>query len=238
MTREEEQGIIALVLDGKTSAFEELVLAHQDKVYSLALRMTGNEDDARDMAQEAFLKAYSNLSNFRGDSKFSVWLYRLTSNVCIDFLRRRKRKHAVSSNFRGDSKFSVWLYRLTSNVCIDFLRRRKRKHAVSLTFINEDNEAQEQELPDERFAPDTITEQRELRDAVQRGLMTLPDDYRQILVMREISGLSYSEIGEVLDIEQGTVKSRIFRARKRLVAILMKDGNIGRNSSSNGSKGV
>jgi len=203
MTREEEQGIIALVLDGKTSAFEELVLAHQDKVYSLALRMTGNEDDARDMAQEAFLKAYSNLSNFRGDSKFSVWLYRLTSNVCIDFLRRRKRKHAVS-----------------------------------LTFINEDNEAQEQELPDERFAPDTITEQRELRDAVQRGLMTLPDDYRQILVMREISGLSYSEIGEVLDIEQGTVKSRIFRARKRLVAILMKDGNIGRNSSSNGSKGV
>ena len=203
MTREEERGIIALVLGGETSAFEELVLEHQNKVYSLALRMTGNEEDARDMAQEAFLKAYSNLSNFRGDSKFSVWLYRLTSNVCIDFLRRRKRKQAVS-----------------------------------LTFINDDSEAQEQELPDERFSPDTVAEQRELRDAVQRGLMTLPDDYRQILVMREISGLSYSEIGEVLDIEQGTVKSRIFRARKRLVAILMKDGNIGTGSSSKGSKGV
>ena len=142
------------------------------------------------------------------------------------------------SNFRGDSKFSVWLYRLTSNVCIDFLRRRKRKQAVSLTFINDDSEAQEQELPDERFSPDTVAEQRELRDAVQRGLMTLPDDYRQILVMREISGLSYNEIGEALDLETGTVKSRIFRARKRLVEILMKDGNIISGSSSNESMGV
>ena len=203
ITREEELIIIKQVLGGDTAAFEELVLSYQDKMYSLSLRMTGNQEDAYDMTQEAFLKAYTNLANFRGDSKFSVWLYRLTSNVCIDFLRRRKRK-PISS----------------------------------LTYINEDNEPQDLELPDERFVPDTIAERNELREAVAHGMDSLPEEYRQILVLREINGLSYNEIGEALNLEVGTVKSRIFRARKRLVEILMKDGNIGSDSSSNEPMGV
>jgi len=203
ITREEELIIIKQVLGGDTAAFEELVLSYQDKMYSLSLRMTGNQDDAYDMTQEAFLKAYTNLANFRGDSKFSVWLYRLTSNVCIDFLRKRKRKPTSS-----------------------------------LTYINEDNEPQDLELPDERFVPDTIAERNELREAVARGMDSLADEYRQILVLREINGLSYNEIGEALELEVGTVKSRIFRARKRLVEILMKDGNIGTDSSSNERMGV
>ena len=203
ITREEELIIIKQVLGGDTAAFEELVLSYQDKMYSLSLRMTGNQDDAYDMIQEAFLKAYTNLANFRGDSKFSVWLYRLTSNVCIDFLRKRKRKPTSS-----------------------------------LTYINEDNEPQDLELPDERFVPDTIAERNELREAVARGMESLADEYRQILVLREINGLSYNEIGEALELEVGTVKSRIFRARKRLVEILMKDGNIGTDSSSNERMGV
>ena len=191
------------MLTGKPAAFEELVLEHQNRVYSLALRMMGNEEDAWDMTQEAFIKAYSSLANFRGDSKFSVWLYRLTSNVCIDFLRKRKRRQTAS-----------------------------------LTYINEDNEAQELELPDERFAPELLVERSEQRQAVGRALGELPDDYRQILVMREINGLSYNEIGEALELEPGTVKSRIFRARKRLVSILMSDGNIAPSGSSNGGEEV
>ena len=89
MTREEELEIILRVRAGDTDAFEALVLEHQNKVYSLALRMVGNEEDARDMAQEAFIRAFNSLASFRGESKFSVWLYRLTSNICIDFLRGR-----------------------------------------------------------------------------------------------------------------------------------------------------
>ena len=96
MTREQEREIIDRVLSGDTEAFEALVLEHQNKVYSLALRMVGNEEDARDMAQEAFIRAFSSLTGFRGDSKFSVWLYRLTSNICIDFLRSRAKKRTVS----------------------------------------------------------------------------------------------------------------------------------------------
>ena len=87
MDRDEEKSIIARVLAGDTEAFEALVLENQKQVYNLALRMTGSEEDANDIAQEAFIRAFRSLASFRGDSKFSVWLYRLTSNICLDFLR-------------------------------------------------------------------------------------------------------------------------------------------------------
>ena len=102
MTRQEELEIVQRVLSGDTEAFEALVLEHQNKVYSLALRMVGNEEDARDLAQDAFIRAFSSLSGFRGDSKFSVWLYRLTSNICIDFLRSRAKKRTVSMTWTDD----------------------------------------------------------------------------------------------------------------------------------------
>ena len=185
MTREQEREIIDRVLSGDTEAFEALVLEHQNKVYSLALRMVGNEEDARDMAQEAFIRAFSSLTGFRGDSKFSVWLYRLTSNICIDFLRSRAKKR----------------------------------------------------IPDERFSPEGQFDRASIRESVQRGLDSLSPQYREILVLREINGLSYEEIGRVLGIEEGTVKSRIFRARKKLCDFLLREGNIPEFGASNAPKG-
>lgn len=96
MTRDEEQQIIAQILAGDTDRFEVLVRAHEKGVYNLALRMLGNSQDALDASQEAFFRAYRALSGFRGDSKFSVWLYRLTSNVCLDMLRKRGRLDELS----------------------------------------------------------------------------------------------------------------------------------------------
>lgn len=202
MTREEELRVVERVRSGDADAFEALVLEHQKKVYNLALRMVGSEEDAKDMAQEAFIRAYSSLDSFRGDSKFSVWLYRLTSNVCIDFLRSRGRKQTVS-----------------------------------LTVEDEDEDPAELEIPDERFSPEKALEKRELRESVSRGLETLSPEYRQILLLREISGMSYEEIGKALDLEEGTVKSRIFRARKKLCAFLSEGGNIPEASASYGAKG-
>ena len=92
MTREEELELVRKVQDGDSSSFEQLVLENQTRVYNLALRTVGNEDDAFDMSQEAFIKAYNSIGSFRGDSRFSVWLYRLTVNVCLDFLRSEGRK--------------------------------------------------------------------------------------------------------------------------------------------------
>lgn len=202
MTREQEAAVIQAVLDGDVNAYEALVKEYEKNVYNLALRMTGNSEDAADMAQEAFIKAYNSLTAFRGDSKFSVWLYRIVSNVCLDFLRSRSRKQTVS-----------------------------------LSTENDDGEEVELDIADETHSPEQLLDRSLTRDAVRRGLAALPPDHREILLLREIQGMSYEEIADVLGLEAGTVKSRIFRARKKLCSFLIKDGNIPEFVSSSKERG-
>ncbi len=87
-----EEELVKQSIQGDTRAFEELVLQYHNKIYALAFRYMGNEEDAYDMAQEAFIKAFRSLRTFKGKSSFSTWLYRVTANVCLDELRRRKRR--------------------------------------------------------------------------------------------------------------------------------------------------
>lgn len=87
-----DQLLVKRTLRGDTYAFDELVKTYQNKVYMLAYRYMGNEDDANDMAQESFIKAFRSLRSFKGDASFGTWIYRITTNVCLDELRRRKRK--------------------------------------------------------------------------------------------------------------------------------------------------
>ena len=190
------------VLEGDVNAFEDLVTEHEKGVYAIAQRMTGNAEDAADMTQETFIKAYNSLSSFRGDSKFSVWLYRIATNVCLDFLRSRSRKPTVS-----------------------------------LSVEDDDGEETQMDIADESQSPEQLLERGLTRDAVRRGLKSLSPEYRQILLLREIQGLSYEEIAEALVLEVGTVKSRIFRARKRLCAFLLEDGNIPEFSASGKMEG-
>lgn len=191
MTRDEELAIVRKIQAGDVNAYEQLVAAYEKNTYNLALRMVGNAQDAEDMTQEAFLKAYNSLDSFRGDSKFSVWLYRIVSNVCLDFLRKKNRRQTSSLSVEDDEGEQIQL-----------------------------------DIPDEAQSPEALLEKKLTREAVRRGLEQLPEDSRQILLLREIQGLSYEEIAQVLDLEAGTVKSRIFRARKRLCAFLLADGNI------------
>lgn len=201
MTEVSEKKIIEKVLGGDANAFEDLVLKYEKTVYNLALRMVGDRDDASDMTQEAFIKAYGSLSSFRGDSKFSVWIYRITTNVCLDFLRSKSRKQQVS-----------------------------------LTVSDDDEDAQ-LDIPDPKADPEQQLIKKISMQSVEEGLKTLPDKQRQILVMRELGGMSYAEIGKALSIEEGTVKSRIFRARKRLCTFLLDSGNIPESIASKGMKG-
>ena len=191
MTREQELTVIRRVQHGDTEAFELLVAAYEKTVYNVALQMTGSREDAQDLTQDAFLKAYSSLDSFRGDSKFSSWLYRIVSNLCLDFKRRQGRRPSAS-----------------------------------LTVEDDEGETLQLDIADESQSPETLLERKLTREAVQRGLRELPDEQRQILLLREIQGMSYEEIGETMHLEAGTVKSRIFRARKKLCAFLLKDGNI------------
>lgn len=98
----DEKELVQRAAEGDPKAFEQLVMQYQKPVYNLALRMSCNEDDAFDLSQEAFLRAWRGLRFFKFESAFSTWLYRLTSNVCIDFLRRKKRANTVSLNFLDD----------------------------------------------------------------------------------------------------------------------------------------
>ena len=128
--------------------------------------------------------------------------------------------------FQGDSSFATWLYRLTSNVCIDFLRREKRRNALSMTIsLDDEEEARQAELPDERFSPHVEAERRERQEALRAGLNTMSAEHRRVLILRELEGLSYGEIAQVLGLEEGTVKSRIARARLALRNYLKKQGN-------------
>ena len=91
-----EEQLIRRAQQGDNGAFEELLLVHQKKVYNLCLRMSANPDDALDLSQEAFLRAWRSLGQYQFEASFSTWLFRLTSNICIDFLRRKKRRQETS----------------------------------------------------------------------------------------------------------------------------------------------
>ena len=91
-----EEQLIRRAQQGDNDAFEELLLLHQKKVYNLCLRMSANPDDALDLSQEAFLRAWRSLGQYQFEASFSTWLFRLTSNICIDFLRRKKRRQETS----------------------------------------------------------------------------------------------------------------------------------------------
>ena len=175
---------------GDQIAFEQLVIENQNKVYSLALRLVNDREEAADLAQEAFVKAWQGLSSFQGESSFATWVYRLTTNVCIDHLRKKKRRKGVEPSVSLNDEESGWA-----------------------------------EPADRESDPQLLLERSERGKALARALARLPDWQRRTLVLRELSGLSYQEIGDALDIDLGTVKSRIARARLSLRKILLEDGN-------------
>ena len=191
-----ELELVQAAQKGDDSAFEELVRTYEKKVYHLALRMCGNPDDAYEIAQEAFLSAWKGLKFFRGESSFSTWLYRLSSNAAIDFLRREKRQ-------RGPGEFSL------------------------------DDEETYIEPIDPSPTPQRHAETQELREALAEGLEKLSPEHRQVLLLRELQGLSYEEISDALDLDLGTVKSRIARAREKLRNYLLRSGNFSGYAPSN-----
>ena len=191
MTADGELQIINNVLKGDKDAFEDLVLAHQKNVYNLALKLTGNEEDALDISQEAFFKAYIQLESFRGESRFSVWMYRLTYNLCIDFLRKKPKSKEISLSSR-----------------------------------DEDDNGGDIEIPDMRELPEDIILSRESQKTISESIEELGQTHREILIMREVTGMSYCDIAVTLKISEGTVKSRLSRARKNLAGILIDKGTI------------
>ena len=183
---DEDSALVADAQNGDFSAFEELVKKYESKVYGISLRMLQNGEDAKDAAQDVFLKVYRSLGNFRGESKFSTWLYRITNNVCLDILRKQSR----------------------------------RDIAVEIDAGYEDGDNKTVEIASD-VDVEAAVEDAEFRSLVHKAIGMLPDQHRAMIVMRDVQSMSYTAISEILELPEGTVKSRINRARKNLRAIFL-----------------
>lgn len=184
-----EDLLIKRAQSGDIAAFEALIEAYEQKVFHIAYRMAGNPDDAADMAQEILLKIFRNVGKFKGESKFSTWVYRVATNTCLDELKKAKRKAAYS--------------------------------------LDEEFETEEGQLgvevADTAPTPEQRVEGQEIRDAITEAISRLSEEHRQIIILRDINGLTYEEVADILDCSLGTVKSRISRAREQLRKILSQD---------------
>ena len=178
--------LVERYLGGDRRAFEGLVLRHQDRIYRLCLRTLGSPSRAEEAAQEVFVKVYRHLDKFRGDSKFTTWLYRVALNHCRNVQAYRARRH------------------------------EKRHDSLDAEIEGEDGSTRRKELADEGPSPEEnlLTAQR--LQIMTEELAQLDPIWKEILLLRDVEGLSYEEIGESLDLAPGTVKSRIHRARGEL----------------------
>ena len=128
--------------------------------------------------------------------------------------------------FQEESGFSTWIYRIGVNVCKDMLPRRLKRAEQPLEVPDEEDEGRPVDVPDLRYDPERIMEGVELRQALSDAILALPEQQREIIILRDIRGLSYEEIALALALEAGTVKSRLFRARENLRKKLLQNGNI------------
>jgi RNA polymerase sigma-70 factor, ECF subfamily len=174
---------------GEVAAFEMLVVKYQRRIERLVARMVRDVDLVQDIAQETFIRAYRALPQFRGDSAFYTWLYRIAVNTAKKALVERKRdpvvlESSLHSNDDGEEPSRV-----------------------------------ENELSDGE-TPESVLAGKEVAATVNAAIDALSEDLRQAIVLREIEGLSYEEIADVMNCPIGTVRSRIFRAREAIATKL------------------
>lgn len=188
-TREAEHVLLEAASRGDGAAYRGLVERYQGRVYSLVYGMVRNREDARDITQDAFVKAYRNLSTFRLESGFYTWLYRIAMNLAIDFVRKRSRRE-ISSFDEG----------------------------VAARDGDEIAEAHNDDGPSRQL------ERKQLFGKIMDAMELLPEDQRQVILLRELEGMQYREIAEIMGIPEGTVMSRLFYARKKLQKLLSESG--------------
>ena len=167
-------------------AFQTCVRLYQDKVYGLVYRMLGSQAEAEDVAQEVFVTVFKSIDSFRGDSKFSTWLYRIAANHCknrIKYLRRRAHKTTTE---------------------LDAQAERTLQNTTGST------------LGEGQAGPAEVLEGAQLEQIVQRAIGKLEEEHRLLLLLRDVEEMSYEEIMQVTGLPEGTVKSRLHRARQAL----------------------
>jgi len=183
---ESEKHLLERAKKGDIAAFELLVEGYQKKAFNIAYRMLGNYDDANDLVQETFIRIFKSIKNFKEQSSFSTWVYRITTNVCLDELRKRKNKNFVS---------------IDEDIKLD------------------DSDVKRQ-IESDAPTPEETLERKEIKKIVGDAIGELSEEHRLVVVLRDIQGFSYEEIARITKCPEGTVKSRINRARQALKEVL------------------
>jgi RNA polymerase sigma-70 factor, ECF subfamily len=176
-------------------AFREMIRTYQTDVFNLVFRMLGNREEAEDLAQEVFVTVFKSIEGFRGDSKFSTWLYRIAVNTCKNrykYLARRMH-HAQAP--------------------LDEISERSMSGRDGGPVVS---------LQAQISRPDKMLEGLQLERALKQAIASLEEDQRALIVLRDIQGLSYQEIAKITSLPEGTVKSRLHRARMALKDKLKK----------------
>ena len=181
-----ERENIARAAKGDANAFETLMGAYEKKIYALCLRMMGNPHDGEDAAQEAMLRIWRTIGQYRFESAFSTWVYRVTASCCMDAIRKRQHHEQPS--------------------------------------LEEMGEASGFDPADGGETPQEQTERKETRNAIQQAIAAVPEGMREVFLLRDVHGLSVEETAQALQIAQGTVKSRLARAREKIAAELKRRG--------------
>lgn len=182
--------LVQRVRSGDQRAFKQLVERYQRKVYAVAFGMLKDREEARDVTQEAFVKVYKYLDHFKGDASFYTWLYRITANVCIDVMRRK-------GTAKGDHvEFDETQAQDTSEANLGALGSKLGTN------------------------PQKSVLRRELAEKIQEALQQVPEKHREILLLREVEGMSYEDLARTLEIPKGTVMSRLFHARLKVQKLL------------------
>jgi RNA polymerase sigma-70 factor (ECF subfamily) len=179
MTTTKDQLYINKVINGDTNAFAYLVDTYKNMVFSLAFKMTKNREEAEEVSQDTFIKAFKNIHKFKGDSKFSTWLYRIAYHACLDAIKKNK-------NHNNSLEINEVTYNQIKSVD-DILQGIERKERAKV-----------------------------MNDC----LLKMPEEERSILWMFYFDELSLKEIIEVTNLSEANLKVKLYRARKRLLAIV------------------
>lgn len=185
--KDDDRKLVSLCRGGDRIAFDRLVVKYQHIVVGMCTRLTGSPSDGEDMAQECFVKVYQHINSFSEKSLFSTWLYRIVINTC----RNRYRS---------------WWNRLT---------RQSVRLSRDTDSADHENTSQV-DLRDTRFTPVKDLERKRLGLAIEKAIGELPLQQKEVVMLRDLQGLSYEEIERITGMTEGTVKSRLFRARARL----------------------
>ncbi|MFM9957042.1 MAG: RNA polymerase sigma factor [Phycisphaerales bacterium] len=230
-----DQALVLLATRGDQKALTELLTIHQDRAFAVCLRMTGDRDSAEDLAQETLLRVIKSLDQFNHKAKFTTWLTRVAMNVCLSNFRRGKLRRTVSLDAMGDpgssgtGMFTSGIFRAFGGDSLlgTWIGKVLGVAALSDTTKNGTTKSGDTKVGSKasrRFAPGTerhrsAEDRAELSESLQylyAALDRIDPEQRALLVLRDMHGMDYQHIAEILEVPQGTVKSRLFRARASL----------------------